>query len=125
MTENEISYFIRGSIFDIYNFFGPGLFENVYKQALYVDLTKKGLHVLQEVGVPTKFKEEELGLSYRIDLLVENKVLIEVKSIDELADIHHKQVSTYLKLKNIKLGILVNFNTNDLKKSIKRIVNNL
>ena len=125
MTENDISYIIRGGIFSIYNYFGPGLLESVYKQALYRLIKSKGLSVKKEIGVAASFMETDLGLGFRMDLLVEEKVIIEVKSIDMLSDIHPKQLLTYLRLTNLKLGILVNFNTSTIDTSIIRIVNNL
>src|SRR5688572_7750120 len=112
ITENDISYKIRGAIFDVYNHFGPGLFESVYKQALVIHIIEQGLIVEQEVGIPATFHEKDLGLGFRMDLLIEKKVIIEVKSIEALANVHHKQLLTYLKLTGLKLGILVNFNTN-------------
>jgi GxxExxY protein len=125
MTENEISYIIRGAIFEIYNHFGPGLFESVYKEAMYVSLKKRGLFIQKEIGVTAKYENTDLGLAYRMDILIENKVILEVKSIETLADIHKKQLLTYLKLSGMKLGLLVNFNTEIINKSIIRIVNNL
>ena len=125
MTENEISYIIRGSIFKIYNHFGPGLLESVYIAALAADLKKEGLEVKKEVPVPVFLEEEKLEVGFRLDLLIENKVIIEVKSVDALAQVHHKQVITYLKLTAIKLAILVNFNVDNISEAIFRKVNNL
>jgi len=125
MTENEISCIIRGAIFEIYNHFGPGLFESVYKEAMYVSLKKRGLFIQKEIGVAAKYENTDFGLAYRMDILIENKVILEVKSIETLADIHKKQILTYLKLSGMKLGILVNFNTEIINKSIIRIANNL
>jgi GxxExxY protein len=125
MTENEISYKIRGAIFNIYNKVGPGLLESAYEAALAYELAKEGLDVKTQVGLPFVYETIKLDVGYRIDLLVENKVVIEVKSVDELANVHYKQLLTYLKLSNLKLGILVNFNTDKINSSIKRIVNNL
>jgi GxxExxY protein len=125
MTENEISYVIRGAIFKIYNALGPGLLESVYVQAFLVELKKEGLNVSQEVALPVYYKEEKLGLGFRLDLLVEDKVIIEVKSVAHLAEVHHKQVLTYLKLTNLKLAILVNFNVENIKQGIFRKVNGL
>lgn len=125
MTENEISYIIRGSIFEIYNHFGPGLFESVYKEAVYVSLKNKGLFTQKEMGITAKYQNTDLGLACRMDILVENKVIVEIKSVEALADIHKKQLLTYLKLSCLKLGVLVNFNTETIDKSIIRIVNNL
>jgi GxxExxY protein len=125
MLENEISYQVRGAIFEVYNQFGPGLLESVYKQALHVGLIKKGLSARNEVGIGVEYENCDLGLGFRIDLLVEEKLILEVKSVEMMADVHHKQVLTYLKLTGCRLGILVNFNTSDISSSIVRIVNNL
>lgn len=125
MTENEISYKIRGAIFIVYNKLGPGLLESAYEAALAYELSKDGLKVRTQVGLPFRYEEIKLEVGYRLDLLVEDKVVIEVKSVDDLADVHFKQVVTYLKLSGLKLGILVNFNTSDIKESIKRVVNKL
>ncbi len=125
MTENEISYIIRGAIFKVFNTLGPGLLESVYVAALVFGLRKAGLVVKTEVPLPAVYEEEKLDLGFRIDMLVNNLVIIEVKSIEQLAEVHHKVVLTYLKLSGKKLGILVNFNTADIAKSIFRKVNKL
>lgn len=125
MNENEISYKIRGAIYKVYKTFGPGLLESVYVMALANDLKKEGLIVKVEVPIPVYFNEEKLAVGFRMDLLVENKVLIEVKSVEHLAEVHHKQVITYLRLSDLKLGILVNFNVNNINDGIYRKVNNL
>ena len=125
MNENEISYSIRGSIFKVYNSIGPGLLESAYEAALVYELRKDGLNVASQVGLPFVYETIHMDMGYRIDILVENKVIIEVKSVDQLADVHYKQLLTYLKLSDKRLGILVNFNTDKIDQSIKRIVNNL
>lgn len=125
MTENDISFIIRGAIFKVYNKVGPGLLESAYEAALSHELKKEGLNVKTQVGLPFTYDEISLDIGYRIDILVENKVIIEVKSVETLADVHFKQLLTYLKLSNKKLGILVNFNTDSIDKSIKRLVNKL
>jgi GxxExxY protein len=125
MTENEISYIIRGAIFKVYNTLGPGLLESVYVAALVFELRKAKLIVKTEVPLPAVYEEEKLSLGFRIDILVNNLVIIEVKSIEQLAEVHHKVVLTYLKLSGKKLAILVNFNTADISKSIFRKVNKL
>lgn len=123
MELNQISYNIRGAIFNVYNELGPGLLESIYEQALYIELKLSGLNVQQQVPMDVVYKGSNLGLGYRIDLLVEDLVLIELKSVEMLALIHLKQMQTYLKITGKPLGILVNFNTTDLKGNIKRIVN--
>lgn len=125
MTENEISYKIRGAIFDVFNAFGPGLLESVYVAALMSSLLKEGLKVKKEVPIPVYFEEEKLPVGFRLDLLIEEKVIIEVKSVENLAEVHHKQVLTYLKLTDLKLAILVNFNEVDIIDGIFRKVNGL
>ena len=125
MLENEISYKIRGAIFKVYNNLGPGLFESVYQAALVYELKSEGLNVRTEVPLPVIYKGVQLELGFRIDLLVEDSVIVEIKSIEAIEDVHHKQLLTYLKLANKKLGILVNFNTTDISKSTFRKVNGL
>jgi GxxExxY protein len=125
MTENEISYLIRGAIFKVYNNLGPGLFESVYESALFYELTKLNLKVQKQVEITIPYQEIILHPAFRIDLLVEDKVIIELKSVEDLAPIHHKQLITYLKLTNKKLGLLVNFNTLNILNDIKRIANKI
>lgn len=125
MTENDISYRIRGAIFRVYNVVGPGLLESAYEAALAYELIKDGLQVNVQVALPFQYEDVKLEVGYRIDLIVENKVIIEIKSVEELSKVHYKQVMTYLKLSGLKLGLLVNFNTNNIDSSIKRVVNNL
>ncbi|MCH7399293.1 GxxExxY protein [Belliella sp. DSM 107340] len=125
MNENDISYIVRGAIYDVYNGLGPGLFESVYVAALEWELINQGLLVNREVPVPVHYKAVKLDLGFRIDLLVENKVIIEVKSVGNLADVHHKQILTYLKITEKKLGILVNFNVARINDGIFRKVNGL
>ncbi len=125
MTENQISYIIRGAIFRIYNKIGPGLLESAYEAALAYELRKEGLHIQTQAGLPFAYEEITMDVGYRIDVLVADKVIVEVKSVDALADVHYKQLLTYLKLSDKRLGILVNFNTDDIAASIKRVVNKL
>jgi GxxExxY protein len=125
MTENEISYLVRGAIFKVYNNLGPGLFEFVYESALFYELTKTDLQVQKQVEVIIPYEEIILDPVFRIDLLVEDKVIIELKSVEDLAPIHYKQVSTYLRLTNKKLGLLVNFNTLNILDDIKRVANKI
>lgn len=125
MNENDLGYQIRGACFKVYNELGPGLLESAYEAALALELGSLGLSVETQVPINVLYRGLELGTSYRIDILVEGKVLIELKSVGKLSDLHHKQLLTYLKLANIKLGYLVNFNTDSMKDSIIRHVNNL
>jgi len=94
MTENDISYKIRGAIFNIYNALGPGLLESVYVAALAYELKREGLNIKKEVPVPVYYEGVKLEIGFRLDMLVEDKVIIEVKSVENLADVHHKQVLT-------------------------------
>lgn len=125
MTENDISYKIRGAIFNVFNNLGPGLLESVYVAALRYELEKQYLDVKTEVPVPVYYETEKLEIGFRLDILVENKVIIEVKSVENLAAVHHKQVLTYLKLTELKLGVLVNFNVVNISDGIFRKVNGL
>lgn len=123
MKENEISYQVRAAIFQIYNSLGPGLLESVYVEALGHELQQMGLQVDFQVPMKVSYKSIVLDCGFRADLLVENKVLIEVKSVETLLPVHHSQLITYLKASDKRLGLLVNFFTNDLKSSIFRKVN--
>ena len=125
MTENDISYKIRGAIFKVYNALGPGLLESAYEAVLMHELNKEGLEVKAQVPLPLFYDDIKMDIGYRIDLMVENKVIIEIKSVENLAEVHHKQVLTYLKLSGLKLGILVSFNCTEIDKSIFRKVNGL
>jgi GxxExxY protein len=125
MTENEISFKIRGAIFNVYNQLGPGLLESVYQAALMHEFINENMIVEKEVAVPVFYNDTKLELGFRIDIRVEGKVLIEIKSVENLAEVHHKQVLTYLKLTKLKLGILVNFNVQNINDGIYRKVNGL
>lgn len=125
MTENEISYKIIGAALEIHKNIGPGLLESAYENALAFDLREMGFDVKQQVPMPFIYKDIQLEVGYRIDLTVNNKVLIEIKSVENMAPVHFAQTLTYLKLSGMKLGLLINFNTNVLKEGIHRIVNNL
>ena len=125
MTENDISFDIRGAAFKVHTNLGPGLLESVYEIALAHELRKMGHDVKCQVGLPFVYDDIRLEIGYRIDLLVDDLVIVEVKSIEALADVHHKQLLTYLKLSDKKLGLLINFNVSMLKEAIVRIVNNL
>ena len=125
MDENELSYKIRGAIFKVYNELGPGLLESVYEAALCYQLRKEDLKVDNQVKVNVVFDGQILPVDYRIDILVDDKVIIELKSVETLLPVHHKQLLTYLKLTKKKLGLLVNFNSDDITQSIIRKVNRL
>ncbi|PKF75880.1 GxxExxY protein [Chryseobacterium sp. PMSZPI] len=123
MNENEISFLIRKSIFSVYNELGPGLLEKVYEKVLAFELQNNGLSVKTQVAIPIRFKGIIIDSSFIADIIVEDRVIIEIKSIPEINNVHHKQLLTYLKLTNLKLGILVNFNTDYIDKSIIRKIN--
>ena len=123
MTDHEITYEIRGAIFDVYNELGPGLLESVYEEALFFELKERGLDVVRQKEVPIVYKDIVLKTALRLDLLVENQVVVELKSVEEMKPVFAKQLLTYLRLLKKHVGILVNFNTNNLSESIKRIVN--
>jgi len=125
MTENELSNKIIGLAIEVHSALGPGLLESAYKACLYYKIGKSGLYVEKEKSMPLVFEEIKLDCGYRIDLLVENKVVIETKSIEALNDVHLAQILTYLKLGNFKLGLLMNFNVAKLKDGIKRVANGL
>jgi GxxExxY protein len=125
MKENDISYDIRGVAFKIHNELGPGLLESVYETALAYELEVMGYQVRRQIGIPMSYKEIRFDVGFRLDLLVNELVIIEVKSVETILDVHHKQLLTYLKLANKKLGLLINFNSSSLSNSITRIVNNL
>ncbi|MDA3955030.1 MAG: GxxExxY protein [Bacteroidales bacterium] len=125
MTENEISKVVFDSALKVHKVLGPGLLESSYEECLYYELTKNGLNVIKQKSLPLIYEEVKLEIGYRIDLLVENKVIIEIKSVEALNDIHLAQILTYLKLSNCKLGMLINFNVTLIKNGIKRVVNNL
>lgn len=123
MSENEISSKIIGAAIAIHKELGPGLLESTYEICLAYELKELGLDVKQQQALPVVYKNVKLNAGYRIDLLIENKVIVEVKSVEALADIHTAQLLTYLKLKDVKLGLLINFNEVLLKNGIKRILN--
>ena len=125
MHENEISKIVVDTCFRIHITLGPGLFESVYEEILYYELTKLGLKVERQKGIPVKWDSLVMEVGFRADLIVENKVIIELKSIESIAPVHQKQVQTYLKLTGLKLGLLINFNVNLIKDGIQRIVNRL
>ena len=125
MTENEISSKIIGLAIEVHKALGTGLLESAYQECLFYKLQKSGLVVEKERPMPLIFEEVKLECGYRIDILVENKVVIELKSVEALNDVHMAQTLTYMKLGGYKLGLLINFNVTLLKNGIKRIVNKL
>ena len=124
-TLNDISYNIGGAAFKVHSALGPGLLESVYEVALAHELNKLGYDVKTQVGLSMEYDDIKMDIGFRLDILVNDLVIVELKSVDTLTDLHHKQLLTYLKLSNKKLGLLINFNAILLKDSISRIVNNL
>jgi GxxExxY protein len=125
MNENDLSFKIIGTALELHKNIGPGLLESTYENALAYDLREAGYEVKLQMPMPFVYKKVKMEVGYRIDLLVENKVIIEVKSLENLAPVHYAQLLTYLKLSDLKLGLLINFNCKLLKEGIHRIVNNL
>ncbi len=125
MKLNDLTYKIRGALFSVHRELGPGLLEHVYEAALTYELIESGLKVRTQIPLPVIYKDIRLELGYRIDVLVEEQVIIEIKSVETLHDVHKKQLLTYLKLSGKKLGLLVNFNEATLvdKESLIRIIN--
>jgi GxxExxY protein len=123
MTENELSNKIIGCAIEVHKQLGPGLLESAYQECLFYELRLLGLDVKKEKPMPVIYKDVKLEHGYRIDLLVENKVVVEVKTVEALNDVHTTQVLTYLKLGNYKLGLLLNFQVTTLKNGIKRVAN--
>lgn len=118
-----MTYKIRGAIFEVYNTLGPGLLESVYEEALVYELLQRGLKVERQVEVPILYKGQELKTALRLDLLIENTIIVELKSVEEMKPVFAKQLLTYLRLLNKRVGLLVNFSSGDIREGIKRIVN--
>ena len=125
MTENELSHRVIGISMEVHTALGAGLLENAYQECLFYKLAKEGFFVEKEKPMPLIFEEVKLDIGYRIDLLVENMLVLEIKSVETLSDVHFAQTLTYMKLGKFKLGLLINFNVVRLKDGIKRIVNGL
>ena len=123
MTDNELTYQIRGTIFDVYNSLGPGLLESVYEEALVFELNQRGLKVERQVEVPILYKGNELKTPLRLDLLIENTIIVELKSVEEMKPVFAKQLLTYLRLLDKHVGLLVNFSSNNIREGIIRIAN--
>lgn len=125
MLENEVAKIIVNSAFKIHCRLGPGLLESVYEEIMFYELTKEGLKIERQKPIPVYWDKIKMDIGFRADLIVENKVLIELKSVVLLTSIHPKQLLTYLKISELRLGLLINFNEKLIKDGIKRIVNNL
>ncbi len=122
MELNDLTYKIIGCVYKVHSELGPGLLESTYEVCLEHELLKAGLIVERQKALPVIYDAIKLDAGYRIDLLVNNQVILELKAVDEIAPIHSAQVMTYLKLSGLKLGLLLNFNVQDMKKGIKRII---
>ncbi len=123
MTENQIANRVIGLAIEVHKALGPGLLESAYKECLFYKIKQAGFVVEKEKPMPLVFGEVKLDCGYRIDILVENKLVIELKAVEALNDVHLAQILTYLKLGNFKLGLLINFNVSLLKKGIRRVIN--
>ena len=125
MTENELSKIVFNCALKVHQNLGPGLLESAYEECLFYELMKTGLDIQKQKALPLVYEEVKLDIGYRIDIIIENKLILEIKSVEALNDIHFAQLLTYLKLTNCKLGMLINFNVTLIKNGIKRVVNNL
>ncbi len=123
MTENEISKIVLDCAFKVHLALGPGLLESAYEECLYYEIIQSGLFVEKQKPLPLIYKEIKLEVGYRVDLLIENKFIVEIKSVEFLNEIHLAQLLTYLKLSDCKLGYLINFNVKYLKDGVKRVIN--
>jgi GxxExxY protein len=123
MTEDELSNKVIGIALKVHSNLGPGLLESAYQECLFYEIKKAGFSVEKEKPMPLIYEEVKLDCGYRVDLLIENKLVIEIKSVDALNNVHLAQTLTYLKLGNFKLGLLINFNVAHLKNGIKRVIN--
>ena len=122
MSEDEISNIVIGCAINVHKSLGPGLLESAYQECLKYEIQERGLGVMKEVPLPIVYKDVKLDHGYRIDLLIENKVIIEIKTVEAFTDVHTAQILTYLKLSEKKLGLLINFHVSLLKNGIKRFV---
>ena len=123
MTENEIAKIVFNAALKVHKALGPGLLESAYEECLFYELKETGLKVEKQKPLPLIYEDVKMEVGYRVDIMVENKFVIEIKSVDALNDIHLAQILTYLKLSNCKLGMLINFNVTLLKNGIKRVIN--
>ena len=125
MNENQLSSIVFSDALKVHKNLSPGLLESSYEECLFYELNKSGLFIERQKSLPLIYENIKLDIGYRVDLLIEKKLIIELKSVDALNDIHFAQLLTYLKLSNCKLGLLINFNVTLIKNGIKRIANNL
>lgn len=125
MSENELSRIVFDSALKVHKALGPGLLESAYEECLNFELKKVGLKIEKQKALPLIYEDVKLDIGYRLDIIVENKLILEIKSVVALNDVHFAQLLTYLKLTNCKLGLLINFNVVLMKNGIRRVVNNL
>ncbi len=125
MTENQVSREIVDAALKVHNQLGPGLLESAYEECLAYELIQRGLYVERQKALPLVYEEIKLEAGYRVDLLIEKKVIVEIKAVETLNDVHLAQILTYLKLSGCKLGLLINFNVALIKQGIRRVVNKL
>ena len=123
MKENDITYRIIGAIYKVYRALGPGLLESIYEEALTYQLVLDGLKVERQVNIPIIYQGKELADKLMLDILVEDQIIVELKAVKELLDVHYKQLLTYLKLTNLHIGLLVNFQTANIQNEIHRVIN--
>lgn len=123
MKENDITYRIIGAIYKVYRSLGPGLLESIYEEALTYQLVLDGLKVERQVNIPIIYQGKELADKLKLDILVEDQIIVELKAVKELLDVHYKQLLTYLKLANLHIGLLVNFQTANIQNEIHRVIN--
>ena len=123
MSENDIAKIVFESALKVHQILGPGLLESAYEECLFYELKKFNLKVEKQKQLPLVYEEVKLDAGYRIDIIIEDKFIVEIKSVEELNDVHLAQLLTYLRLSNCKLGLLINFNVNLLKNGVKRVIN--
>ena len=123
MKENDITYRIIGAIYKVYRALGPGLLESIYEEALTYQLVLDGLKVERQVNIPIIYQGKELADKLKLDILIEDQIIVELKAVKELLDVHYKQLLTYLKLANLHIGLLVNFQTANIQNEIHRVIN--
>ncbi|MCF8361977.1 MAG: GxxExxY protein [Prolixibacteraceae bacterium] len=123
MFENKITETVIGCAIKVHKTLGPGLLESAYQECLFYELQKAGMKVEKEKPLPLIYEEVKLNCGYRVDLMIENQIIVELKAVDELTDVHLAQILTYLKLADCKIGLLINFNVTQLTKGLKRVIN--
>lgn len=123
MIDNTLTYKVIGCIYNVYNALGPGLLESIYEKALMIELAESGLKAESQLPIAINYKGHNIGEGLRLDIIVENKLVLELKSVEELHPVHYKQLSTYLRILNTPVGLLINFNEKDIRNGIHRVLN--